>query len=129
MARTSILIEEAKMTFTESIKTCFSKYATFDGRASRSEYWWFMLFVVGVGMVLSFLSEALTALFYLATLLPSIAAAARRLHDTDRSGWFQLIALIPLVGWLIVVYFLAQEAKEPNRFGPAISASADQRIG
>lgn len=111
------------MTFTESIKTCFSKYADFDGRASRSEYWWFVLFIVLVGFGVSIVSEMLALVFYVGTLLPSIAAAARRLHDTNRSGWLQLIALIPLIGWLIVIYFLIQEPQEPNRFGSPATAS------
>jgi uncharacterized membrane protein YhaH (DUF805 family) len=110
------------MTFTESIKTCFSKYAEFNGRATRSEYWWYVLFIFLAGLALSFVSQTLSGLFYLGTLLPSLAAATRRLHDTNRSGWFQLILLIPLIGWLIVLYFLAQEAKEPNQFGSSITA-------
>lgn len=109
------------MTFVESIKTCFSKYADFKGRASRSEFWWFMLFNVACYIVTSFISDALYLLFALATLLPSLAVGARRLHDTDRSGWLQLIGLIPLVG-LILLYFFAQEAKEPNRFDTPIAA-------
>lgn len=113
------------MTFTESIKTCFSKYADFDGRASRSEYWWFALFIVLVGFGLSMVSEVIAGLFYLGTLLPSVAAAARRLHDTNRSGWLQLLALIPIIGWIIVIYFLAQEPQEPNRFGSPVTASTE----
>jgi uncharacterized membrane protein YhaH (DUF805 family) len=111
------------MTFTESIKTCFIKYADFEGRGSRSEYWWFMLFIVLVGMGASIVSESVAGVFYLATLLPSISAAARRLHDTNRSGWLQLLALIPIVGWLIVLYFLVQGPREPNRFGPLAIAT------
>lgn len=108
------------MTFGDSIKTCFSKYADFNGRASRSEYWWFVLFIVLVSVVLSmFRLPLLSGLFSLATILPSIAAAARRLHDTDKTGWLQLIALIPVLGWIAMIYLLAQEAKEPNRFGAA----------
>lgn len=114
------------MTFGDSIKTCFTKYADFNGRASRSEYWWYVLFVVLVSVGLSMFSTMLSGLFSLATLLPSIAAAARRLHDTDRSGWMQLLALIPLIGWIVVIYFLAQEAREPNRFG---AAAADATPG
>jgi len=113
------------MNFQESVKTCFAKYADFNGRASRSEYWWFALFIVIGNIVLSFVGHGLPLLFALATLLPSIAAAARRLHDSDRSGWMQLIALIPLVGWLVVIYFLVQEPKEPNKFGPAPAATAE----
>jgi uncharacterized membrane protein YhaH (DUF805 family) len=104
------------MTFVDAIKTCFSKYADFNGRATRSEYWWFVLFIVLVGAGLSMISEVVGGLFYLATLLPSIAAAARRLHDTNRSGWMQLIVLIPLIGWIIVIVLLAQEGSGSNRF-------------
>src|SRR5690349_3641974 len=97
------------MTFQESIRVCFSKYADFSGRASRSEYWWFFLFIVLVGFATSMVSNYLSALFYLGTLLPSLAAATRRLHDTGRSGWWQLIALVPLLGIIIIIVFLAQE--------------------
>ena len=107
------------MTFAEAVKTCFVKYADFNGRASRAEYWWFFLFIVAVGVVTSMVSNMLAMVFNLAVLVPSFAVGARRLHDTDRSGWMQLIALIPLVGWIVVLYFLAQETKEPNRYGPA----------
>ena len=109
------------MTFTESIKTCFTKYAGFSGRASRSEYWWFFLFIILAGIGCSLINRHLATLFYLATLLPSIAAATRRLHDTDRSGWFQLIVFIPVIGWFILLVLLALEPREPNRFGPAVS--------
>ncbi len=104
------------MTFIESIKTCFAKYADFNGRASRSEYWWFALFVFVGGIIISAVNYRLAGIFYLGILLPHIAVAARRLHDTNRSGWMQLIALIPLIGWIIVLYFLVQPPKEPNRF-------------
>jgi uncharacterized membrane protein YhaH (DUF805 family) len=99
------------MTFQDSIKVCFSKYADFSGRAVRSEYWWFALFIVLVSLALSMFSNTLSALFSLATLLPSIAAAARRLHDTGRSGWWQLVALIPVIGLIVLIVFLAQEGK------------------
>jgi uncharacterized membrane protein YhaH (DUF805 family) len=116
---------EEHMTFAESIKACFAKYADFNGRASRSEYWWFFLFAVLGGMALSMVSNTLALLFNLALLVPSLAVGARRLHDTDRSGWMLLIWLIPLVGWIVVIYFLAQEPKEPNRFGPAPALQPD----
>ena len=105
------------MTFTESIKTCLSKFADFNGRASRSEYWWYVLFIILTGAILSAINRNLAALFYLVTLLPSIAAAARRLHDTNRSGWLQLIGLIPLIGWIIMIFLLIQGPKDPNHYG------------
>ena len=104
------------MNFQESIQACFTKYADFKGRASRSEYWWFVLFIVLVSLGTSMVGHLLSGLFSLATLLPSIAVATRRLHDTDRSGWWQLIALIPVVGWFIMRYWLVQPSKEPNRY-------------
>lgn len=99
------------MNFQESIKVCFSKYATFEGTATRPEYWWFFLFLFLGGMAVSVISDKLGALFYIATLLPSLAAAARRLHDTGRSGWWQLIALIPVIGIIVLLVFLAQKGK------------------
>ena len=99
------------MTFQESIRVCFSKYADFNGRAGRPEYWWFALFIIVTSLVMSKLSPTLGGVFSLATLLPSIAAAARRLHDTNRSGWWQLIAVVPLVGIIVLVVFLAQDGR------------------
>jgi uncharacterized membrane protein YhaH (DUF805 family) len=107
------------MTFGNSISTCFSKYATFDGRASRSEYWWWFLFTFLASAAAGMVSETLSGLFSLGVLLPSLAVGARRLHDTDRSGWFLLLWLIPLVGWIVLVVWAIQEGKEPNRFSPA----------
>jgi uncharacterized membrane protein YhaH (DUF805 family) len=105
------------MTFGQSIKTCFSKYADFSGRASRSEFWWWALFVFLASVACSIVSQTLAGIFSLATLLPYFAVGTRRLHDTDRSGWFQLLSLIPLIGWIVLLVFFIQEGKEPNRFG------------
>lgn len=114
------------MNFQESIKVCFGKYADFNGRASRPEYWWFVLFIIVGSLVASLIGNVAYGLFTLATLLPSIAAAARRLHDTERSGWWQLIVLVPLIGWIVLIVFLAQKgsgstvgdaAPEPGRVG------------
>jgi len=104
------------MTFQESIQTCFRKYLDFNGRASRSEYWWFALFIIAVSIVLSYVSGILSTLFSLGTLIPSITAAARRLHDTQRSGWWQLIALVPVLGWIVLIVFLAQPPKEGSSY-------------
>jgi len=107
-------LEKRVMNFQDAIKTCLSNYAVFEGRASRSEYWWFILFTLLVGGALSVVSEKLNILFEIAVFLPSIAAAARRLHDTNRSGWMQLIALIPVLGFIILIVFLAQDTVVEN---------------
>lgn len=106
------------MTFQESIKVCFQKYADFNGRAKRPEFWWFVLFLFLVSLALGVVSDVLSALFSLATLIPSLAAGARRLHDTGRSGWLQLLGLIPILGWLVLIYFCAQEGNAAdNQYG------------
>jgi uncharacterized membrane protein YhaH (DUF805 family) len=130
LARCSIEHDKGKkMNFQESVKTCFTKYVDFNGRASRSEYWWFVLFIFAGDIVLYFFGHSLPRLFELVTLLPSISAATRRLHDTNRSGWMQLLLLIPLLGWAVVIYFLVQESKEPNKFGAAPATSSEPVAG
>jgi uncharacterized membrane protein YhaH (DUF805 family) len=103
------------MTFFESIQTCFSKYATFDGIAQRSEFWWFWLFTAIAGAIAQEISVGLGGVFSLATLLPSLAVGARRLHDTDRSGWWQLLWFVPVIGWIVLIVFLAQDSRQ-NRY-------------
>jgi len=99
------------VTFTESIRTCFSKYVDFNGVASRSEFWWFVLFVLLANLVLSWISPTLSYIFGLAVLLPELAVGARRLHDTGRSGWWQLLLLIPIIGLIVLIVFWVQESK------------------
>jgi uncharacterized membrane protein YhaH (DUF805 family) len=111
------------MTFLESIKTCFNKYATFDGTASRSEYWWFFLFLCLAAAFCGVFSPTLRTLFNIATLLPSLAVGTRRLHDTDRSGWWQLLVLVPLIGWIILIVFWAQESRA-NRYADSSNVYA-----
>ncbi len=108
------------MNFVDAVKTCFTKYVGFDGRATRSEYWWWVLFLVAIAVAMELLNLGLIGnLFSLATLLPSIAVGARRLHDIGKSGWWQLIALIPLIGWLVLIYWAVQPSEGDNAFGPA----------
>jgi uncharacterized membrane protein YhaH (DUF805 family) len=107
------------MTFGESIRTCFSKYAAFDGRASRSEYWWWFLFTFLSSLALGVVSQMVSGVFSLAVLLPGLAVGVRRLHDTDRSGWFLLLWCIPVIGWIVMIVWAVQEGKEPNRFSSA----------
>ena len=95
------------MPMVDAIKACFAKYADFNGRATRSEYWWFFLAVLLGSAVAWTLAYGLYVLFSLVTLLPLIAAGARRLHETNRSGWWQLLALVPF-GIILVVMFLIQ---------------------
>ena len=99
--------------FSEAITVCLSKYATFKGRASRSEFWWFYLFYLsliwGVTIVGAFsgLPDILPILVNLAFVLPLLAANARRLHDIGRSGWWFLLPLT-LIGAPVLIYWLAQ---------------------
>jgi uncharacterized membrane protein YhaH (DUF805 family) len=109
------------MTFTESIKTCFTKFTKFEGRASRSEYWWYILFIFLASLILTIIHPNLASMFYLIMLLPTMTVTARRLHDTNRSGWLQILYLVPFIGFLIMLFFLVQEGKEPNLYGPADS--------
>ncbi len=103
--------------FLDAIKICLSKYADFKGRASRSEYWWFLLFTLIVYGVTAFL-PIISLIAVLALLVPSISAAVRRLHDTDRSGWWYLLSLVPVVGTIVLIVFLCQRGtEEQNRFG------------
>jgi uncharacterized membrane protein YhaH (DUF805 family) len=104
------------MTFSDAIQTCFSKYVNFNGTASRSEFWWWVLFCFLASIVLGFVNHKVSALFSLATLLPSLAVTARRLHDTDRSGWWQLIGLVPVIGWIVLVVFCVQESNSASRY-------------
>lgn len=105
-------------------------YVGFEGRARRKEYWMFVLFNLIIAIVLGIIDRVvglqtasgfgmLGGLYALAMLLPSIAVATRRLHDCDKSGWWQLIALIPLIGGIVLIVWLATDGNRgDNRFGP-----------
>ena len=117
------------MNFGDSIKSAFSRYTDFSTRSSRSEYWWWYLFLMLSSLAMIFLGgaivnmgidagAALPFLWYLVLLIPTIAVAVRRLHDTDRSGWMYLLVLIPLVGpILLIVWFCTAGTQGDNRFG------------
>ena len=109
------------MTFSESVSTCFSKYFVFKGRASRSEYWWFQLIVTPSFVISDFTESDISYLFLgiaLVTLIPAISVGVRRLHDTNRSGFFLLIGFIPFIGSLILLFFLIPEGtKGKNKYG------------
>ena len=119
------------MDFQTSIKTCFNKYADFSGRALRSEFWFFCLFgfIAGIAtviidvMVLGYSIESygpINLLFTVALILPGIAVTTRRLHDINKSGWWQLIELT-IIGILLIVIWNATEGeKKKNKYGPPI---------
>lgn len=96
---------ENPMTFYESILVCLKKYAEFNGRASRSEFWWFMLFIVLVASAFAYVSETFVSIFLIAILLPLLAAGSRRLRDSGKSAWWQLFLLAP-VGGIVILGFL-----------------------
>ncbi len=114
------------MSFVDSIKICFTKYVDFKGRASRPEYWWFFLsYIVLYVIFLAIKVPAIAILIALAYFLPLLSAAVRRLHDTGRSGWWYLIGLVPFVGIIILIVFLASEGNPgQNAYGLPPGGSA-----
>lgn len=105
--------EVTTMTFFESILACLKKYAEFNGRASRPEFWWFVLFVTLVVSALSYYSQTLGSVFLIGALLPLLAAGARRLHDSGQSGWWELFLLVPIAGIILVGILCAVPSKSP----------------
>lgn len=121
------------MSFSQSVQMCFRKYGVFSGRASRSEFWWWILFSYGVPIIMGFTGlvielvfivlgveveisweswEAIGSLFWFVTIVPTLAVGVRRLHDSDRSGWW---IAVPLVNWIMMLFRGTQGG---NRFGP-----------
>jgi uncharacterized membrane protein YhaH (DUF805 family) len=136
------------LSFSEAIKTCFQKYAEFRGRASRPEFWWFVLLyyivifapvvpLIAVGSVGGPFDESGTnvagvvfgiviGVAVLALIIPYLAVGTRWLHDTGKPGWWWFITLVPF-GWIILIVFLASEGgKGSNQYGPPPSAQAPQ---
>lgn len=118
------------MDFMTAIRTCLSKFVDFSGRARRSEYWYFALFTFLVSIVTSILDAFLgtdydntsgglvNTLVGLVLFLPSLAVGVRRLHDTGRSGWWILIGLIPIIGWIILIVWFCTDSTSDNQYGP-----------
>ena len=110
------------MDFMTSVKTCLAeKYAEFNGRASRPEFWWFILFCFIVNLVAGGIFRGwISSLISLALFVPSIAVGSRRLHDLGKSGWLQLLWIIPVIGWAILIYWAAQPGQAgSNQYGNA----------
>ena len=104
--------------FTDALK----KYADFTGRATRTQYWMYVLFymifyIAGVVIDAVIRIPLLTLLISLGLLVPSISIAARRLHDTGRTGWWQLIGFIPILGAIVLLVFFVQDSGEENQYG------------
>ena len=97
------------------------EYLDFEGEASRPEFWWFFLFIAVVNLALAVVSNKLSGAFSLAVLLPFLAVAVRRLHDTSRSGWWLLIWFLPLVGQVVLAFLLVQEGDR----SPAMKGAAN----
>jgi uncharacterized membrane protein YhaH (DUF805 family) len=108
-----------------------TKYAVFNGRSQRKEYWYFILFNIIVSIILAVIDNVtgffsyeagiglLGGIYSLGVLIPSIAVSVRRLHDTDRSGWWLLIVFIPLIGTIVLIIFMVQDSKPgENEYGP-----------
>lgn len=120
------------MSFQEAIKAVLGNYATFEGRARRSEYWYWTLAVVLAEVVILILSalnksvgQVLYVVLILAVLVPSLAVTVRRLHDTGRSGWWILVGLIPFIGAIILIVFAVQDSQPgANEYGPSPKGDA-----
>ena len=103
-------------------------YAGFDGRSQRSEYWYFWLGNLIISLILTYTIPLLSSLFSLAILIPSIAAGCRRMHDIGKSGWMMLIALIPIVGALVVIYWFCQDSEPGNNMYGSNPKSPDAEV-
>lgn len=119
----------AAMDFKSAIKICLTKYVTWKGRASRSEYWYFQLFNFGLSMICAVLQNigpnakvvfgVLSIVIALGLLLPGLSVLVRRLHDLGKSGWWFWLLLIPVVGWVILlVWFCSKGTTGHNHYGP-----------
>ena len=112
------------MTFSEAVKSGFDHYTKFDGRAGRPAFWWWFLFGVLVAIGANIIDAILgtwgvvNGLAGLALLLPNLSVAIRRLHDTDHSGWWVLIGLIPIIGWIVLLIFYLRESDPGEGFRP-----------
>jgi uncharacterized membrane protein YhaH (DUF805 family) len=112
------------MGFQEAVRSGFDHYTKFDGRASRPMYWWWVLFAIIAAVAANIVDAIIGAPIFsvivgLGLLLPGLSVSIRRLHDTNRTGWWILIGLIPLIGAIILIVFYVQEGDAgENQYGP-----------
>ena len=110
--------DNGEITFVQAVRMCFAKYADFNGRAPRAEFWWWQLFSFIVTSALCFIPFVGAALS-LGLVIPNLAVAWRRLHDIGKGGGWYFISFIPLVGWiLMLIWYCRAGEPHPNRFGP-----------
>lgn len=106
------------MSLPKAISTCFSKYADFSGRASRAEFWWWALFFVIAYLVSVFIDPVVSLIVILGLVLPTLAVSIRRLHDSDRSGWWYLLNFVPFGGLVLLLFYLESGSPYGNSYGP-----------
>ncbi len=117
---------QRQLSFGEAVKLALTtNYCNFNGRSSRSEYWWFALAMFILGFILRLIlgdgtvGAVISGVINLALLLPGLGLSVRRMHDINKSGWWVLINLIPLVGWIIFIIWAAKDSDPtPNQYGP-----------
>lgn len=118
-----------QVSFSQAVRMAFDSYCRFQGRSSRSEYWWWVLFVAilsfCIGIIEGILGFSMTAvqttsgILSLALLLPGLGLSVRRLHDIGKSGWWILLGFIPLVGAIVLIIWFAQNSQmQDNQYGP-----------
>ena len=112
-------MQEIQKDVLTAVKTCLTKYADFTGRAARPEFWWFFLAQIVVFFITGAVSDILYFIAALGLLLPGLAVGARRLHDIGKSGWLLLVGLVPILGFLLLLYWFAQPSEAANVHGPA----------
>ncbi len=131
------------MSIGQAVSSVFSKYATFSGRARRSEYWWWYVFVTVIGIIANVIDRSAGLTFGDATyaggwiagiaglllFLPTFAVFVRRLHDTGRSGWWLLLGFIPLIGAIVLLIFTLLDSQADNQYGPSPKRSTGPVAG
>ena len=106
------------MNIVEATKLFFTRYTDFNGRSRRSEYWWSSLSIAIIGAIVTAILGDLSFIWSLAVLVPGIAVSVRRLHDIGKSGWWYLIGLVPLVGFILLLIWNCTDSTEDNQWGP-----------
>lgn len=122
------------MNMQEAVSSVLSQYAGFSGRARRSEYWFWVLATVLVSIVAGIIdviigTQIIGYVVVLATFVPNLAVGARRLHDIGRSGWWQLICLVPIVGIILLIVWFATDSAPDNQYGPNPKGAAPGPYG